>query len=488
MTPREAWEQLGGQIIADGKAEDCAIILNFLRVATVMTRGAVRHQPNGPPSTIQVNALASPFDGPILEHIHRKLQQYIPALFVAPAQVGAPHMAALMNQTVAEGFEALRADRALEREAAAVAKTFSEVFPASAPGLRRLCQAGNDDALLPPFWTFFSNNKGKKAVGLSSFISDVTTRGKAPDSAGVQPIVSTALWTNISSFELGAIDLETITQGISPFLMCPAGYVKAAATTILTQKYLMLQGENNLPLLQDIQQLVPSNDFSIPDDMYSLADFIGAYSVIWDILLGIHHPLSTSLRLHHRFWTKHVKTVLKAIPESHYQNVVIIGTLRYIQLSVLRYVNEVMFTDELIPVPTFDHIESAVHGRLFQMLPALPASYVKAAKIATLPPPLAYTPVPPKSLFNSETTGNPVTAPSGERIQAFADAFVKAGKTIQQLKMIVTQPKVKKGNGTLCLSYHFRGKCFDSCRRASTHRRLDKVEEENMVAFISNNL
>ena len=231
----------------------------------------------------------------------------LPALFLQPQHDGGPQMAqtaAIIGRTVAEGFETLRADRALEREAAANQKSFSEVFPANAIGIRRLCQAGNDDDILPEFWRFLALVKGKKAPGLSALINYVTIRANAADSSGVLPIISTPLYTNILAFELGASDLETITQGVSPFLMCPTGYVKAKEATTVTQKYLLLQGENNLPLLSDIQQLVPSNHYSLPDDLHSLVDFVGAYSVVWDVLVGEFHPLAISLRNHYKFWNK----------------------------------------------------------------------------------------------------------------------------------------------------------------------------------------
>lgn len=494
FTPHQAWQQLGEQIILDGREGDCRILLNFLRVATVQVRGAIRNQPHAPPATCQPQPLAPVLDGPILEHTHRKLRQYLPAIAMpAPNAQGPQVAAALVNQTVAEGFEALRADRVLEREAAAIPKSFSEVFPAAAVGLRRLCLAGNDDELLPEYWQSFASLKGKKAAGLSTLIYHVTKRSNEHDSTGVLPIISTALYVNISAFELGASDLETITQGISPFLMCPTGHIKASDTTLLTQQYMLLQGEHNMPLLGDIKQLVPSNDYSVPDDFSSLTDFIGAYSVLGDVLIGPQHPLSVSIRNHHRFWINGIRIVKKAVPESYLRNVVIVGTLRSIQLAVLRYVNNIMYAiNDNIPVPTFEDIEYAIHGRLFHNFPGLPAAYHQPKAKLPLPPPVAHAPTPPGGPSppgnRPGTTGNQVMAPATERVQAFLDSFTASDKSIQQLRTVVKQPKTTSGSGTLCLSYHLRGMCFDSCRKKGTHKPLDPTEATNLRTFISTNL
>ena len=485
MTPREAWEQVGEQIIQDQRAADCAVLLNFLRVATVSIRPN-RNQPVGPPATAHAHAFAAPLDGPLIDHVHRKLRNLLPALFFQALRNEGPlHLAqtaAILGQTVADGFNALRADRVLERETAATPKSFSEVFPANATAIRRLCHADNDDDRLPEFWIFLASVKGKKAAGLAAFINYVTIRSNTEGSSRVLPIVSTPLYTNIAAFELGAADLETITQGISPFLMCPVGYVKAKDTHTLTQKYLMLQGGGTSPQLSDIQQLVPSNDYSIPDNFHTLTDFIGAYSIVWDVLIGEYHPLAVVLQQHYKFWERGARTMIRAIPESHIRNVVIIGTLRYIQLAVLRYVNEIMYSDGPIAIPSFDYIETALQGRLFTAFPSLPSEYLRGSHGLPLPPvPTGPVPSPPTG---TPPKGNHITAPNDERHKPFLDMFAAGTKSIQQLRSVVGQPKEKKGEGTLCLSFHLRGVCFDSCRRSSTHRKLEKIEIDNMQAFL----
>lgn len=93
--------------------------------------------------------------------------QQVPAGGSQAAQ--AAQAADMMNQTMADGFEALRADRLLER---VTPKTFSKIFPTNAVGICCLCLVGDE------FWQFGQ--------------AFVTKRGINNTLAEVKPVVSTA--------------------------------------------------------------------------------------------------------------------------------------------------------------------------------------------------------------------------------------------------------------------------------------------------------
>lgn len=70
---------------------------------------------------------------------------------------------------------------------------------------------------------------------------------------------------------------------------------------------------------------------SPPIYIYQLVDFIGAYSIVLDVILGIDH----------QYWDHQKSTVVNAlVVESH--GFAILHTLRYIQISCLGYFNEKM--------------------------------------------------------------------------------------------------------------------------------------------------
>jgi hypothetical protein len=264
--------------------------------------------------------------------------------------------------------------------------------------------------------------------------------------------------------------------------MCPIGSEKVAATLALSQQYQRLQ-EGTTLTLENLTAVVPSNDYTIPETIHTLVDFIGSYSVLWDVLVGEHHPLATALRDHYRFWTTNVRSISTALPDQLLRTVVIVGTLRSIQLTVMQYVNNMMYNAyNETPPPNFEAIVTAIQGRLFQTLPSLPAQYLKLL----LPPVITQTPTPPTTLPTRKISSltNHVTAPGSERHPPIMEKFASCDKSIQQLRVLAGQPKEKRGSGTLCLSYHLRGSCFENCRRSSTHRKLDKTEIDNFHAFL----
>ena len=55
--------------------------------------------------------------------------------------------------------------------------------------------------------------------------------------------------------------------------------------------------------------------------------------------------------------------------------------------------------------------------------------------------------------------------------------FASSAKEIKDLKLDTNRPKI-------CLSYHLRGTCFESCREHPTHRALTTAEKTATQAFL----
>ena len=74
-----------------------------------------------------------------------------------------------------------------------------------------------------------------------------------------------------------------------------------------------------------------------------------------------------------------------------------------------------------------------------------------------------------------------VDAPKGHQQTDWAAKFAGSAKEIKELKLDATRPKV-------CLSYHLRGTCFESCREHSTHRALTTAEKTSVQTFLDKTL
>jgi hypothetical protein len=188
----------------------------------------------------------------------------------------------------------------------------------------------------------------------------------------VQPIVSATLFEQLANFQLGSIDLEDVKLGLSPFLMCPVGYRQASAQRTLNDQYVLVN-DGTAPSLADTKAILPST-INVPDDIHQLVDFVGAYSIIMDVVLGVTAPLSIRLRDHHTFWDSQKSMVCNSMPQQSYRTV-ILGVLRYLQLAVLRYLNTLMYSHQLVPLPNIDHLETTIDTRTYQTLPQMPAAF-----------------------------------------------------------------------------------------------------------------
>lgn len=224
------------------------------------------------------------------------------------------------NQDRAERAED-QAERAIAAENAVAATTFSGVFPAAATGIRRLCRVGEDDDLLPSFWKQFAAAKGKKAQSMSAFTQLVTACANEENLP--LPVVTAQFYNHVVNFELGSSDLSNITKGISPFLVCPQGYHKAGDEESLAQQYRMIHNDaGSTPSLTDVCQLIAPT-YNLPDCLYQLVEFIGAYTVIWEVLSGSMNPITVALREHHRYWQRMVTSIRTELPSSQLEGHVV---------------------------------------------------------------------------------------------------------------------------------------------------------------------
>jgi hypothetical protein len=492
LTPAEAWNQIGMQIVADGREQDCLVILRFLRMTMVNELGQRRNDPELLPQIAVIDDVVPPLgDAVFFGHLARKLCTLLPGATMAPTPNAVLQQVIygqnLLRQTLQEATLETRAARLQEQETVEAPRSFSKAFPAQAAKIRALCDVGNEDEDLPEFWRMFA--RGKKSAGFGLLQEYVTTRACEPDSARVHLIVSANLYEQLSRFTIGSLDQEDLRSGLSPFLMCPVGYHKAAAQRELNEQYSLI-ADGVAPTLADSVKILPAT-YNIPTTISSLVDFIGSYSVLLDVLLGVEHPLATRLREHHQFWDCNKSSVESALM-TEYHGMAICNTLRYLQITCLSYSKEKMYMPTAV-FPDFNRLEENIRFRTFGNLPSMPAEFLyqqaqamQAHQQSVQQSQRRQTPPSATAPASSERQGNPVDAPEGERVKAWLERYVAKKKSLYTLRTDAgnDMPKVPDGSKQLCLSYHLRGQCFNICRNRSTHRKLTPTETTTFQAFV----
>lgn len=214
LTPREAWTQLGGAIIADGLKAPLEPLLEWLRVA--MTAGDAAGA--SPLLTLGDRSTALPtlaVDPALQNHRWNILRSDFPHF-----QTGGPDntdRVLAFAQVVRE--EARRADaaRAARDAAARAPKTPSEAFPLTAPLWRALAGVGDDAALPPIYQLWASSTKSERRPALQQALD---VRAREPDAATINPpIASKELFEMILQGNVGMHihQINDLSAGLSPF-------------------------------------------------------------------------------------------------------------------------------------------------------------------------------------------------------------------------------------------------------------------------------
>jgi hypothetical protein len=224
LNPIEAWNQVGMQVLQDGKEQDCYIFLNFLRMTAVS--GAVNAAGVATPPTVSMPVSVYPplADESLLCHIHCCLHEFLPGLAMSTGNTILGYQilqgTAMIQDTMQHQMATLLADRQAASKEARAPKTFTKAYPAMAPALHKLCGV-TTDANLPKFWKILAVAGGKKNQGFPALQQLMMARVNDDDSAQVRHILPAMLHKYISQFQLGSSDPENISHGLSPFLMCP---------------------------------------------------------------------------------------------------------------------------------------------------------------------------------------------------------------------------------------------------------------------------
>ena len=538
LSPRDAWMQVGEAVRADGREDDCAVFLNFLRAALVIpapdpaiapvaipdevavaAEGAEAvlpprpDEPAAPPRAQPPLAERGPTvatsptyvqvllpDAALQTHNWRYITRYLPALNTPDVNTQAT--AQLLQSTIAlnNAIQATAEAQQVRAPAEAEPKSFTAVFPGMALCLRKLCGAGEDDDLLPMFWRTFAATGGKKNQCSPLLESLLSQRAMEPDSTQVQQVLTSRIYEGLQQFRVGTTSLEDLTTGLSPFLVCPAGYHKAATQRANIFTYTSMAGDGCVATLDNVRALITTT-INVPDNFYQLVDFIGAYSIMIDVITGPNEVLGRSLRRHHHFWRTNIADVVAALSMEvrATQTEFLVGVLRAIQLTVQRHINDKMnLTIEVVEPPDFQHIETAVYRRTFKnSMPNLPASYYaeiqpadrrQAADAAGIP--VASPKAADVGAEKGTSGGSQVYADDNMIIQDWHDRLTASGKTVADLKALGLRllPTTQDRKHKLCLSFHLRGNCFDNCRSKATHRKASDAEQKAMDAFLTKHL
>jgi hypothetical protein len=382
----------------------------------------------------------------------------------------------------------VRNDATAARTAAQAPKTVAEFFgDHMTEKLLALCQA-HDAHALPELWILLAAANGKRErETIESRMRITATALGDPDLA---PVVTPDLAKKIVSVRLAGNNLDDFTDGINPFLMVVQDYTSPSSekqyfdALSLAADYDTLVGGTAAADLADITKMRTAIKVQVPTNFVTMRLMLQAFSVLLATLLGETHPVVQELsRFVTQFMNKepfYVSRIQNVDPKYGPARM-----LRYVQLHVRAYFADVMAAATpaiVVPIPSFQvRLRDMMVGDM-AWFPHLPQRYYSAIN----PKADAKTDKASKSDDGgAKRKAQPVRNTQMEsRFEDFKTG-ISNNKFNDVIKKVGPPPNVKRGGEevAMCVSYHLRGTCFDTCSRKADHGPHSKDENDQLYAW-----
>jgi hypothetical protein len=478
-TPHSFWTDVIGQVRQDQATQDCQVLVNWARVASLYGPPGGNGQPTVP--LVTAGGLRIPLaDDQLAARSWSWVLEDLPALgrtgttleqqFLQQNAV----LGNLLQQQVDNAEAARVADKAL--------KEFSTVYPQAAVDIQMLCECATE-AALPPIWKVLANTKKKEAVlAISQFVD-----ARAAVSFRVAPVITPELVERIYTFKAGAPDVDDITAGYSLFLLTtgsPEANTQARDRSVV---YSMLHGGQVAPTLDQLEALV-STAPQMAKTLIALERNYQGYSTLLDVLLGSNHRVA----LYFHEFVEDFMTLKLEVEEQFGAEVHAALPLfqRHTQLTMARFFNDATVHGGNAALPRIYDLIDIIKYRQWPQLPQLPPRYTH-----TLGPSRSSSdvsgPTPRGAGANPRDTGPAAggqgvrfvnVAPNSVLMARFARTPKRLGDLTRDAALI---PRGDNGTEVLCLSHILRGECNTGCRRAGTHRALTQTEQSRVGEFLT---
>jgi len=252
-TPRQIWESLYPQLVADDLVVICKPLVDWLRLASTATAVVDEQGQNRMGPSANYILFTTPMaDQDLLAYFAERLRQYLPdrtretqlaprpAQELAPAQP-APQVGAGVENALTQVAQALilQANAAqAAQEAKLIAETTpklpsqSEKFRHTLHILLALLKL-EDERLLPGLWQQWANCPKKQEFVILRDLLDNYTRGPSGFS-NFSPVVTIKLVQDLSTFDFVGISEDDYETGLSPFAVANGSAAHHAANLELS--------------------------------------------------------------------------------------------------------------------------------------------------------------------------------------------------------------------------------------------------------------
>jgi hypothetical protein len=513
LNPREAWIQVMGEIRNQGLVNDCASLINFLRVfATSTVAGATSSSIVGAPLIVPAA------DAALLRERARLANAKLPGLSLNPVQQAGYQVAQEIGGLRQE-WRAQRQDHADQREDDR-SRTAAKYWGSSLQTIMKLAQCAREEDL-PAVYQAIAEGGKKNARRTIQTLADAQCMTMNYTTMYTLP-VPPELALKIDSLEwLG--DPDDFATGINPFqfgINSPKDITQAHA---LIQTYDMMMAGSGLQLA-DARTITSNAKLFIPENCTFMDITLQHFHIFLGLMFGAFHTVTQAwgafvieARTNHHVLLYH---------EAHTPGHQLLVPALVVRLGQLHFHNWLRKQyQSSTPVPFGDSLTTvweklALRDTSWEI--SLPPKYLSAPPAALFGTPSPYVPSPARRpAGRGGLVPGPLLQPNGELMPPAPPGWGKPAaqgaprvsthhanlhynaifEPYKALNLKTTplllaaeskgKPCPKNVRGIdMCLTFHVKGYCNSNCRRVADHNELapsgvkhTSDEDQTLVAW-----
>jgi hypothetical protein len=480
MTPRQAWEIIGGSIRTDPNAErlvvDLKPLLDWIKVAcTAQPVPGVAQETN---MGFPVPVFPHP-DG-FHEHVDQILDREVPGWRGDfPAPVGVEQVAVAVNNLTDHLRESQ--EESQRRSQDAVEKTPAKYWGDATLIANRITWTSTPEELPKLYHIIAKSNKTNQRLLIAEHLR---TTAQMMGMEGAAPIVTPSLAKKLATLKFSHQDIDNLDEGIHPFVVG----VRTKQDHATLDKYItyydtMVEG-GMAAGLRDLQTLSEKDKAVIPRTLLQASTTLQSFHVLLRAMLPEDHGLVLEYTRFHGALNRKL-----AYLEELGSALMPAQIVRYVQIRISNWFTEQEETSIRVHPPPLSELLQRIQNRDSAWIPSLPSGASPDDKKGNPKKDNERTPAETKPPDKDKVKKDPATG-KGERVNNtnYDDSFTfykSKGVPLKKLRedAVAANHPVPIGiQGEMCLSYHILGFCWSNCARQTGHQTLaagDKAKLQN---------
>jgi hypothetical protein len=498
LTPREAWERVGTQVVADGNEVACKPFLDFLRGTLTVPQG------NGDIPALQAVPVSPLADPPLQHHIQRILVQDFPGMGTAAGTAQQNQIAAEVGNLRNDMMAARVAEeqRRVQKEARSVEDYLGQ---AAQVRMCRMSHVGQVANLAPVYDELASSAPKHRLKTLQDAIDQEKEAMGEPE---LPFVVQACMLAILESGSLHMVHNDAVDTGANPFQFDANPNIVSAK--VKQALYAAVLGRGMAPSTQEMQDLMAAS-IKAPTSILEGLQQTKILECFLRVALGSAHVVPAALRKYNtRLTTKCLEL------ETQAKTNVLLPVLLNKKLAVLlsNWFRKQALDAAVRAAPDFEGTLDSIENDdvwqptlsiLFCVNLGLPSPPADASRLLLSPQlpawPPAGTPVGPPAgppmtpaggkesdqvpnkRFNAGFARYVDTKPSAREIKERIDLPATDPQHLSQLPNSKNpNPKPGKPN-PMCPAWHLKGKCNKNCGRIYDHVFYTGVEYQELMTW-----